>query len=514
MRQTPNYNLPQFEVGDKFNKETLNEGYSKIDLAISDLQETFNANATGSALTTQEVIEARKGKETLKDRIDGVEADVVLNKTQISEVASQLDNIAIRANPNPIKKDIFSERLINLDNFIQLNDTGVSENCFITNSCKLKLNPTSTDDNSKMILFKNKITDGKISFTWDNPTFKANKAVGVITRLLDYKNFIQISLFAQDTNLKQNFIRIFKVENGAATIVKDINLTEVGTQIVNGKPINVEMEFVGDLLYLYVNGKLVCNQNELKDLMNSISGNYVGLAIRKATNADQKNIDIELSNIYFQKYKYDVNNPNVFKNVLFIGDSIVQGFGATTIDKCFVNLLMNKIVNNINKESVFENFGVGGNNSTECLSKLIEVINLDIEKYRNKVIFIQCGTNDSRVSKRNTIEQFRNNIKKMIRTCKSINAIPILGFANNYDFNTYTTSPTYDADSYHLFSQFRNVACQVASEEEIIFIDNYSLFNNQWSTYTIDGVHPNDLGYELMANNAYDNIFNSYMSKK
>lgn len=42
MQQTPNYNLPQFEGTDFFNKEALNDAFIKIDIAISDLQDTVN----------------------------------------------------------------------------------------------------------------------------------------------------------------------------------------------------------------------------------------------------------------------------------------------------------------------------------------------------------------------------------------------------------------------------------------------------------------------------------------
>lgn len=83
MKNTNNYNLPLFESGDKFNKETINETNAKIDLAISDLQETFNASATTGGLTTQEVINARKGKESLKDKIDEIDVITQNNKTQL-----------------------------------------------------------------------------------------------------------------------------------------------------------------------------------------------------------------------------------------------------------------------------------------------------------------------------------------------------------------------------------------------------------------------------------------------
>ena len=42
MKQTPNYNLPQFDGEDLFNKEDFNDAFSKIDTAVSDLQTTIN----------------------------------------------------------------------------------------------------------------------------------------------------------------------------------------------------------------------------------------------------------------------------------------------------------------------------------------------------------------------------------------------------------------------------------------------------------------------------------------
>lgn len=90
MKNTNNYNLPLFESGDKFNKETINETNAKIDLAISDLQETFSASATGGALTTQEVVNARKGKESLKDKIDEIDVVTQNNKTQLDNNVQQI----------------------------------------------------------------------------------------------------------------------------------------------------------------------------------------------------------------------------------------------------------------------------------------------------------------------------------------------------------------------------------------------------------------------------------------
>ena len=86
MRQTPNYNLPQFETNDKFYKEILNEAYDKIDTAISELQETVN-NASGNAgVTAQEVVEARKGNTSLADRLDNDKKEI---DSQLSDIETK-----------------------------------------------------------------------------------------------------------------------------------------------------------------------------------------------------------------------------------------------------------------------------------------------------------------------------------------------------------------------------------------------------------------------------------------
>lgn len=67
MKTTENYGLPQFEQGDKFNIEDINKSFKDIDLAIADLQKTFNTTASGTPeIIINEVIEARIGESKLK----------------------------------------------------------------------------------------------------------------------------------------------------------------------------------------------------------------------------------------------------------------------------------------------------------------------------------------------------------------------------------------------------------------------------------------------------------------
>lgn len=84
MIQTPNYGLPQFAEQDLFNVENFNEAFNKIDKAVSDIQETFNINGSGSDLTTQEVVRARIDKPSLNEKIQELHDVKEANKKNIN----------------------------------------------------------------------------------------------------------------------------------------------------------------------------------------------------------------------------------------------------------------------------------------------------------------------------------------------------------------------------------------------------------------------------------------------
>lgn len=95
MKQTPNYNLPQFEGTDFFNKEALNDAFDKIDTGISDLQETIN-NASGNAgVTAQEVVEARGLEVSLKKRIDKIDEISKTNSASLEDMKEYLNYMPI-----------------------------------------------------------------------------------------------------------------------------------------------------------------------------------------------------------------------------------------------------------------------------------------------------------------------------------------------------------------------------------------------------------------------------------
>lgn len=95
MRQTPNYNLPQFDGTDFFNKEALNDAFNKIDTGISDIQETVNISSGDTGLVAREVIDARKGKTNLKEKIEEIDLEIQNNSSSLEQNTKYLQDIEI-----------------------------------------------------------------------------------------------------------------------------------------------------------------------------------------------------------------------------------------------------------------------------------------------------------------------------------------------------------------------------------------------------------------------------------
>lgn len=91
MKQTPNYNLPILEAGDKYLKDYQNDAFSVIDTELKAMNNKINTldNVEGSILETNqglkntnaEIVDARVGQTTLGDKIRNID--------------TQLDTIAI-----------------------------------------------------------------------------------------------------------------------------------------------------------------------------------------------------------------------------------------------------------------------------------------------------------------------------------------------------------------------------------------------------------------------------------
>ena len=187
------------------------------------------------------------------------------------------------------------------------------------------------------------------------------------------------------------------------------------------------------------------------------------------------------------------------KKVAFIGDSITQGrfakYGTTlnwTTPKPFGGLIAETI-----GDDNYGNYGIGGalvyNSDWKSLyANCDKVSGYD-------VVFVCGGTND-----------YGNNVSEANFTTAYTYVIETL-MANNTEVvacsPVYRTSKTGTNTQGLYLYDYGDIIKTIASTKGIKYIDLYTLTNNnKFINYLPDGLHPNEIGHRLMA----ENILNEY----
>ncbi|WP_354192827.1 SGNH/GDSL hydrolase family protein [Aquamicrobium terrae] len=114
----------------------------------------------------------------------------------------------------------------------------------------------------------------------------------------------------------------------------------------------------------------------------------------------------------------------------------------------------------------------------------------------DRFVFIQLGVNDrGRGVRPNGVNQFYENLNALLDNAALDSKEVILMISNpveNEDPATYSFTQ----------QEVRNVIYQVGRERDVDVIDNYAIFRGMdFEEYTTDGLHPNDLGHSMIAEN-------------
>lgn len=119
----------------------------------------------------------------------------------------------------------------------------------------------------------------------------------------------------------------------------------------------------------------------------------------------------------------------------------------------------------------------------------------------DQYVFMQLGTNDRKITKSTTkgSAEYKKNLQKIVDAVKPnrelILMCPPPAQKENpkvYSFNT---------------KEVCNIITQVAEENRIPLIDNYSIFSGmEKSTYLADGLHPNDSGHQMIYQNIVEGL--------
>ncbi len=177
------------------------------------------------------------------------------------------------------------------------------------------------------------------------------------------------------------------------------------------------------------------------------------------------------------------------------GDSITYGIIALSPapDLGYVPRLEGLIDANI-RDSVVSNQGVGGEDTAAGLARINSTINGE----QARTIFIMEGTNDVKDANI-SIDTTAFNLRKMTERCINFGMIPFL--------STILPMQPWEGLIEDRILELNQEIESVAADPDVYFVDQFSSFMNHpnhWYTLLSDSTHPNEVGYQIMAETWYE----------
>lgn len=192
---------------------------------------------------------------------------------------------------------------------------------------------------------------------------------------------------------------------------------------------------------------------------------------------------------------------------LFFGDSITYGEydgiygGWVDILKRYCHAKYNEGTQEVN---IF-NLGIGGE-TTEGLLQRLEVESYARKSEKENLIFLAYGANDLAIMNEQYVvssEQFRKNFQIAISKVREITTkifiIDILPISQKIDGVIAPTGKLRTNKNVNLYNE---ILFEIAQENNVTHVNVHSLFLDNFVEELLskDGIHPNEKGYELIAN--------------
>lgn len=168
------------------------------------------------------------------------------------------------------------------------------------------------------------------------------------------------------------------------------------------------------------------------------------------------------------------NYPSNGKDIIAFGDSLVVGVGASDPSQGFVSKLSKEVGRPI------INLGVSGNTTRDGLERLSQ-----LDKHNPKVVLLLLGGND--YLRKIPEEETFSNLEKIIQDIHSRGAVVVLlGVRGGL-----------------LSDKFESDFERISGKHQTAYVPNVldGLITNQ--RYMADAVHPNDWGYQMIADKVY-----------
>jgi acyl-CoA thioesterase-1 len=192
--------------------------------------------------------------------------------------------------------------------------------------------------------------------------------------------------------------------------------------------------------------------------------------------------------------------------VVCLGNSLTAGYGATTpgVDnkkKSYPAYLQNKI------SIPVINAGVSGNTTSQGLSR----VKADVLSKNPQIVIIELGANDlfrgiPLITTKNNLQDIIDMINdgnRKIYIAKFYTETVARAMAVNLGITNYDIQTA-------LINQYDNMFDTLASSNNATLIDD--IWAGVWGIHMSDDVHPNAIGYEIMADN-YFNVLQPYLQE-
>lgn len=182
---------------------------------------------------------------------------------------------------------------------------------------------------------------------------------------------------------------------------------------------------------------------------------------------------------------------------VFTGNSITQGAKHTHGMRGYPEIFAERIRFEMGRSRDFVvNTAISGNSTKNIL------VDFDrrVAQLHPQVVSLMIGTNDAAVDRNISVAEFRKNLTTLIMKIRSIDAIPIVLSPNPILVEK--------APERANLIEYVEVIRSVVQEENVIFVDNYSNWNNELqakynqevSRFLLnDPLHPNGLGHKEIA---------------
>lgn len=164
--------------------------------------------------------------------------------------------------------------------------------------------------------------------------------------------------------------------------------------------------------------------------------------------------------------------------IMCVGDSITAGHSSTSTPyPAHLQQMLGDKATVVNK-------GLGGEQTSGGLARLSGYM----EEIKPQYVLIMEGANDAIWGVSAGTVKF--NLGRMVDTVRAYGAIPIISTVtpNSRDAGVGATIPAYN-------SSIAGLASQMA----VAFVDSYASVVGNWKNLTVDGLHPNDAGAQIIA---------------